>query len=561
MGNIYGIMDIGVKALRAQQLALEVTSHNIANADTPGYTRQYAVMETTSPSSAGPAGFLGTGVDVTAIERVYDSFTSAQINMETQSYGDAAAKYATLQTVEPVFNESANAGLGNALSEFFNAWESLSTNPAGILERQAVIEKGEQMAVALRGARNSLNLVREQTNQAISQTVDQINALTAEIASLNQEIYTLESAGTEANDIRDRRDHSIEQLAEKIGISTFETDNGMVTVAIQGGPVLVESGRQNSIAADVAGGSRVLNFAGSGGKLDITGLVRSGRLGGLVSARDNHVQAYMDAIDDLAAAVVVEVNKLHFKGYGLDGSTNNLFFEAPSALTGADPKNTGGASINGGSITDPSQLTSDEYEIRFTTPASYDVINVITGTAVVSGAAYTSGGNITDVPGMTVAISDGGTGPAAGDRFSVGIDKEALTATISLASAVTAAPDKIAAALEDPVLVSGPGDNRNALAISALQHSDIVNGGSASVMEFYAALVGGVGHDLEQAGREEKFHDASLRQLVGLRDAVSGVSIDEEMVNLIKFQNGYAAGARLIKVGTELMDILVNLGR
>jgi len=335
----------------------------------------------------------------------------------------------------------------------------------------------------------------------------------------------------------------------------------MLTVSLSGGPVLIESGRANALSADVENGRQVINFSGSGGKLDMTAIVKTGTLGGMISARDDHIQSYMDTLGDLAAAVAVEVNKTHLAGYGLDGSTSTLFFEAPSAITGAESGNAGGAVISSGTVSDVSQLTADDYEIRFTTASSYDVVNVTTGAAVFAGASYTSGAAITTVPGITFSISDGGSGPAAGDRFAVGIDKDQLGSMMALSTGVAGSPEKIAAAEDDPLVVSGAGDNRNALAIAGLERTLTVAGGSTSPLEFYAALVSRAGQDVDQAGREEAFHQASLQELESLRDAVSGVSIDEEMVNLIKFQNAYAAGARLIKVGTELLDILVNLGR
>ncbi|MDX1763397.1 MAG: flagellar hook-associated protein FlgK [bacterium] len=562
MGNIFGIMDIGAKALRAQQLALEVTSHNIANADTPGYTKQTAVLETTTPVSAGPAGFSGTGVDVAAIQRAYDKFTNAQINLENEAYGSAQGKHDLLQSVERVFNESSTAGVANAMSEFFSAWQGLSANPAGSLERQAVLARGDQLASAFQSAYRSLLQAHGDGDQAIAGTVDEINRLASDIAALNQDIHDMEGGGSgAANDLRDRRDYLLTQLSNKVGVTTFEADNGMVTVTLAGGPVLIESARANTLTPDVENGRQVINFSGSGGMIEMTGILKTGALGGMISARDDHIQAYMDALGDLAGAVAVEVNKTHLAGYGLDGSTNTLFFEAPAAVTGADSANTGGAAIGSGTVTDPAQLTADDYEIRFTAPASYDVVNITTGAAVVTGEAYSSGTAIATVPGISFAISDGGSGPAAGDRFTVSMDKDQFASVMAVSSAVAGSPEKIAAAEDDPLLVSGAGDNRNALAVAGLASSLTVAGGSTSPLEFYAALVSRVGQDVDQAGREAAFGKASLAELENLRDAISGVSIDEEMVNLIKFQNAYAAGARLIKVGTDLLDILVNLGR
>ncbi len=178
-----------------------------------------------------------------------------------------------------------------------------------------------------------------------------------------------------------------------------------------------------------------------------------------------------------------------------------------------------------------------------------------------SGAAYTSGSNITDIPGITVVITDGGSAPASGDVFSVGVNKTGMAEGISVSSAVSASTDKIAAAAEDPTSVSGTGDNRNAMSIGDLTDSDTMNTGTATFGEAYSFLISDVGYASSQAEKDKNLYDLSIQGLTNLRDSISGVSIDEESVNLMKFQNAYGAAARMFNVAKDMMDILVNLGR
>jgi len=561
MGYIGGIFDIGLKALKTQQLAMEVASHNIANVNTPGYSRQIAVTETTDPASIGTVGQRGTGVKVSDIKRVFDSFSTAQRNTQVQSYGDASAKGSVLQSVELVFNETSGGGLRSALSDFFNAWESLANHPDSEAEREAVIQKGNSLVMSFKNIAQYLNGVKEDTDRSLASTVSEINTLTGQIVSLNSEIQGVEGRGENANDLNDKRDYLVRQLSEKIGVNTLKMDNGMVSIFLPTGQSLVESLTQGTLSADISNNQTVINLVDqNGNKRDITNRIQNGNLGGYISGRDSYLQSYLDDVNELAARVVVEVNKLHYNGYGLDGSTNNLFFQQPTLSTGANSANTGGATINSGTISDPSVLTADDYEIRFTGSNTYDIVATTTSTTVVSGASYTSGADIV-FRGITVAITDGGSGPANGDVFTVGLNKSNMAASIGIDSAVSASLNKIAAAQQDPLTVSGVGDNRNALLIADLINTDTMNKGGATFNEFYSTLVSDVGSDVHQVENEQEFYDFSLQQLSNLRESISGVSIDEETINLTKFQNAYAAGAKLLGMATELMDILMKLGQ
>ncbi len=562
MGAILGILDTSLKSLQSQQVALEVTSHNIANVNTPGYSKQSAVIETTDPVSLGTAGQLGTGVMVSHIERTHDNFTTNQINLQMQYYGSASAKNATLTATEMVFNESTGGGLGTAISDFFNAWESLAGRPESSAERTGVLQSGNNLVAEFSRVYEHVKGVKEEADRSISSAVDQINDFSSEITDLNVQIQSIESGGENANDLRDKRDLLIQQLSEQVGIHALEMGDGMVSIVLPGGISLVQGASYNSLSVTNSSSGSVVNLLDTTGTTtDITSRIDGGRLGGYIDARDNHVGSYLDTLNDLAARIVIEVNKIHYGGYGLDGSTGNLFFTQVALTSAADSDNTGGASISTGTISDPTALTADDYEIRFTSASAYDVVNTTTGATVTSGASYTSGGNITDIPGITVVITDGGSAPASGDVFSVGINKTGMAQGISLSSAVTASSDKIAAATEDPISVSGEGDNRNALAIGNLIYSDTMNAGTDTFVEAYSFLVADVGYATGQAETDENLYDLSIQELTNLRDSISGVSIDEESVNLIKYQNAYNAAARMFNVAMELMNTLVNLGR
>ncbi len=560
--SLSGLMDIGVKALNAQQLALQIAGHNIANASTPGYSKQVAVMETTDPASLGNVGQRGTGLKVTSILRIADVFTTSQINTQMQKFGKATAQFSILQSAELIFNETSEFGLGNSLVDFFNAWGSLSASSASQSERDALIQKGNSLAAAFSQSAQYLARVQVDAEKKFTSTANEINPLTLQIATLNTQIREAEVGGGSANDLRDRREQFIKELSEKIEITTLNMNDGTVSVFLPRGILLVESTISRTVSTAVSSSQMIVNVTDASGNLiNITSLITEGELGGLITGRDTQVQSYIDRLDELALGVIVEVNKLHYAGYGLDGTTSNLFFQQVSLLTGASSSNTGTATINSGAIGAPNLLTADDYEIRFTGAAAFDVVNTTTGVNVVTGAAYVSGANITDIPGITVVITDGAGTPANGDVFTVGLNKARNASNIALDSAVTGSTDKIAAAQTDPTAAGGGvGDNRVALLIAALNNTDTMSVGTSTFAEFYSTLVSSVGTDVSQAEMDEEFFDFSLQQLINLRESISGVSIDEETTDLIKFQNGYAAASRLISVASELMEILVHLG-
>ena len=201
--------------------------------------------------------------------------------------------------------------------------------------------------------------------------------------------------------------------------------------------------------------------------------------------RDTTLADAVDRIDLLSAAITKEINLQHQAGYGLDGSTGLDLFSSLTPVTGFKSANIGGAVIGGSSVIDLSATTLDDYEIRFTSPATFDIVNVTDGTTLSTGNPYTSGANI-DFDGLRVVITDNSGPPQAGDVFTVSIT-EGASGTMSVAITDT---DQIAAAADDPTTVSGPGDNGNALILATLKYNKVLNNGSETFDEFHRALVG-----------------------------------------------------------------------
>ncbi|MEK7306990.1 MAG: flagellar basal body rod C-terminal domain-containing protein, partial [Nitrospirota bacterium] len=258
-------------------------------------------------------------------------------------------------------------------------------------------------------------------------------------------------------------------------------------------------------------------------------------------------------LDLLAASITNEVNILHSAGYGLDSTTGNAFFSPLTTTTGQLSANIGGASIDSGTILDFSVLSLDDYEVRFTSPSSFDIVNTTDNTTVSTGNIYTSGGNI-DFDGIRVVITDNTGAPAAGDIFTISVaDGHAGRMSVLLSD-----PNKVAAA-QDPA--SLPGDNRNALALAQLQDSQVLNNSTTTFSSFYSGIVEEAGVISSQNSRALSAQRFVAEQLDARREEVSGVSLDEEMVNLIKFQRGFEAAARLITTADEMFQTILDLKR
>ena len=461
MPDIYGILNMGARALLVQQKAIDVTGHNIANVNTPGYSRQRVNMETRQPISFGP-GQMGTGVKAGEIQRIYDRFVGTQINNENRNLGKWEAQKETLERVEMVLDETTGYGLNQAMSEFFNAWQDLSNNPSGQAERTVVLAKSEKMADNFKNIYSDLEQIQKDMNTNISGTVDEINSLAQQIADLNQKISQVEVSGQNSNDYRDKRDLLLNQLSMLIDINTFEDDAGKVTVLSGNGNPLVENITSWSLTSenDSSGSKDIFWVDAKGNRSNITSDISGGKLKGWLDVRDVEIPEYLSKINTLADSMITQINSLHSSGFGLDGSTGNSFFTGSSASDMA---------------------------------VNQDIVDNIN----------------------MIAASESAAGV--------------------------------------------PGDNSNAIAIVDLQSSLIMNGNTATFDGYYNALVSSIGSKTLNASINHDHQTAVVTHLSNYRESISGVSLDEEMVNLIKFQHAYDAAAKLISTVDELLNTIINM--
>jgi flagellar hook-associated protein 1 FlgK len=567
MSGLYGILDMCKWATLSQQAGLEVVGHNISNVNTPGYSRQKVILEAAHPITTD-VGQMGTGVRAVSVQRDYDRFIGAQLNFEKQLLGNWEALDYNFQRIEEIFNEAGDYGLSKSMDVFWNAWQALADNPSGQAERAALVSIGETMAHDFNKMYQDLHTLQRNINGSIKGTVDDINAITEQIVELNEKISSIEVSADMANDFRDQREALLDELADKIGISFLEDEIGQVSIFLENGNPLVQARMKWDLAVEVNVANE--NFYdvswddGTGTLYSITDQIARGELSGMIEMRDTAIPDYISKVDRLAGGIINEINKLHYNGYGVDGSTENNFFVPLSAATGFSEDNTGGGVITGGDVYDNTVLTLDDYEVRFTAGGTFEIHNVTDGTqvdearidgSVTPGGSFSYTGPTTiEFEGIRVEINNGTAGgPAAGDVFNVSSTGDAAK-FMKVDPAVVSDNSKIAAS-------AGPeGDgNVNVLAIAALRDGNYMNNNTSTFSSYYSGVVGEVGVDAQTASRSASYRQTMVEQLNTRKESVSGVNLDEEAVNLMRYQYAFTAAARMINVVDELIQELLNL--
>lgn len=469
MSGIRSVFDIAKGALSANQLALQTISHNVANIDTKGYARQQAVLEEAMPQPS-PVGLLGNGVNVNQIRRYIDKFlentiTKKRTDLEFQKTSE---KY--LEQMEGILNEE-NSKLSENITQFFNAWHELSTDPSSIPARTALLTRGDNLGRCIRTLYRDLRELQRQMDHTIEQEVGSINRITTELAELNQRIFDGGAAG-QANDYLNKRGELLKELSGKIDIVSFEDDFGMITVMTAKGKVLVDGSNQWNLRThdpDLTGFSRIAWEDAAGNLSDIGSDIESGSLGALLTERDIHAEGFVGQLDALAQTLVDSVNELHEAGYNLNQTTGISFFKPLSRYYAAN--------------------------IDVSAEIKNDVNNI----------------------------------------------------------AATSSPDR-------------PTDNDIALEIAALGDADLTFTANDTTVtttaaHFVSSILAGVGELKRNAADSVEYQDGTMNLLDGQREAISGVSLDEEMTNLIQYQRAYQAAARLISAADELLQTLIDTAR
>ena len=720
-----GLLGIGLSGLLATQRALSVTSHNISNAGTEGFSRQRIDFDTRLPQQFGTS-YIGNGVDVASVERVYDNFLVEQVRGNTASFESANAFQNYVSRIDNLL-ANPEAGVSPAIQNFFSAMHELANDPSSQPARQLLLSEAKTLTDRMQYVDDRLGDLRTQSNTALRNSLNEVNTLARGIADLNERIVTAigASGGGSPNDLLDKRDTALMQLSKLVSVDTITQSDGSLNVFIGAGQALVVGAKTQdlSVTPNRYDPTRYeVGYTQGTSVIEISNQLFGGTIGGLLNFRSQVLDPAQNALGRVAAGLSETVNTQHKLGMDLNGALGGNLFNssAPEVLfnsTNAGAGTVSAAMVNandlsasdyrllfnggtsytltrlndgqafaidtGGSspytspsldgftlsitagaaagdtflvrptrhavegmsvaISDPAQLAAatpvrssaalsntgnavigaasvnspdNRLMIQFTGPGTYDVLDQTSGATLAQGVSYSSGGNIS-YNGVTVQVSDGGSGPAAGDRFYVdervtGADAAnsggALIGNASVTPPDPALSDAVSIVFTSPttfnvvgattgspttgvsytsggvisyngwnLVISGTpaagdtfavgantggvGDNGNALLLSNLQNKTTLAGGTATYQDAYGQIVSDVGAKTREAEIGRDARNALLNQAMEARDSVSGVNLDEEAANLLKLQQAYQAAAQLVSTSNSIFQSLLDAVR
>jgi flagellar hook-associated protein 1 FlgK len=572
MSGILGLMDIAKRALAAEQLGVEVTSHNISNVNTTGYSRQVVNFEA-SLALPSPYGPLGYGVKVTGIERAFDSFATSSLDANTSLLAENKSIKSDLEQVASLFNETQSGGLSDLISGFWDAWNALADNPSGSGERQSLLTQAQNLADAFSSRADQLVQIRTSITQRLNPTIEKINDYSSQIAELNQEIKSTEVNGQQANDLRDQRNLALNNLSALVGTHYYTSGDGTISVTLANGTSLVEGNRSWTLSSQITPSDTVsVLWNGPGGtSVDVTSSLTGGELSAQIEVRDTLINQYRSDLDDLAKELIGQVNSQHSQGVGLEllSSATSSNFVSTADL--------GSPLINNPSLSFGDQITAGTFTVHVEDSSGASTATTITiapGTTLGSLAA-----DLDAVAGISATVVTTGTANrlqiTADSGYTFGFsedDSQALMAlglntfftgdsawSIGVNDAVANNVDLIATGQIDPTTgAHPPGDNSNALLLADLGEAAVGPGG-LTFSDAYQKLVTNIGLDADEAGDKQTYYQGLVDQFTELRDSVSGVSLDEELTNLIKYQRAYQAAAKMVTTADELLQTLLSL--
>jgi flagellar hook-associated protein 1 FlgK len=387
MPGLYGTMSIATGALAAEQGALDTTTNNVANANTPGYSRLRPILRENDPVVIGAVTY-GMGISLSKLQSLRDPILQRRIEEETQQQGQLNALVSAMQQAQVQFTTN-SSDIGSQISNFFSSLDRLSTDPTNLALRQGVLTAANNLASAFNNTANNLSLQRSNLDLRIGQDVDQVNTLTSQVATLNIRISQLQGVNQDASAFVDQRDVLIGQLSSLIDVSAIQSDNGL-TLTTSNGTALVVGGQSFALSTQPdPSGMRHIYAQGS----DITSSLTSGELSGLLQMRDQKIPALLSSLDTLAAGLANALNAAHqggydgngnpFGGFDLNGNPGGNLFVPPSG------SGQGAAASMAVLITDPSLIAASSDPAAPGSNANLLVLSAVHDQGVAGGQAPT----------------------------------------------------------------------------------------------------------------------------------------------------------------------------
>ncbi|HNA29797.1 MAG TPA: flagellar hook-associated protein FlgK [Thiobacillaceae bacterium] len=535
-----GILGVALSGLSAAQAGIATAEHNISNANTVGYRRQEVTFSALSPQYTG-SGYFGTGVGVDTVRSIYSQFLDSEVRLN-QSQLSRNQTYTSYASQVDSLLGSDSSSLNTALDSFFAAVNELANDPTSNAARQVLLSSANTLAGQANTLYTQLQGYITASNAEVSGLTSQINTYTGQIAQLNGDIAKAEAGGGgTANDLRDQRDQLIGELNKLVDVSVVEQSDGTLNLFVGSGQSLVvgTNAYTMSTTTDPNDSSLLiptLNVGGTVVTLD-TGLITGGQLGGVLAVREEVIQPAQEDLDRITLSFATEFNALHTAGLDLNLAAGGDFFTNP--VTGA----AGNSGVLTLSLGNDLNLQNSDYSLTYD-GTNYTLTRLSDGTAFTGGLAA-----VTASEGFSLSL--GTTTAAAGDSWTINLkgyagDMAALITDTSKIAAAGATAD-------------GPGDNSNALALAALQTQSFLNNGTVTFSSAYAQTVSRTASLAAEADLNVQTFSSLTDLATAAQQNVSGVNLDEEAVNLVRFQQAYQAAARALQVASSLFDDLLGV--
>ncbi len=536
------ILSIGQSALAAAQVGISVTGHNIANASTPGYSRQQIVQSAAQAQDFG-FGYLGQGTLVSSVTRVYNELLTKQLN-NAQSSSQATNAYAAHMTqIDNMLSDPA-AGLSPSIQNFFASVQALSSNPGDVASRQAMLSTAEGLATRFQSLDNRLNEMRGSVNSELATSATQVTSYAAKIAQLNDVISKAIGANSNnpPNDLLDQRDQLISELSKLVKTDVYSQNDGSYNLSIGNGIPLVVGSKSYGLTT--------VNSPEDTGRLEIayvTNIIKplgesslpGGKIGGLLQFRSGALDTIQNQLGQISTVIAQTFNDQHQAGFDANGVAGGKFFNVPTPDVFGGTSNSVGATLNA-TISNVAALTSSDYRVNYD-GTNYNITRVSDNTIQ----------TFTSLPQTLDGVTFNGT-MAAGDSFLVEPTRNGAS---KLSVAITNT-SKIAAA----DATGGTGNNRNALLLAALQSKGTLNNGTTSYENAFGQLVSFVGVKTNELKVNAAAEDTLVTQTTAAQQSESGVNLDEEATNLIRYQQAYQAAGKVMQIASNLFDTLLALG-
>lgn len=562
--SLNGALHVGRSALVASQAAMQVAGNNMANAATEGYHRRSITLSPIRDEYASRGQYVGQGVQLLSIRREVDTALQARYRDALSEESALKMDQRFLSAIETLQNELTENDLSTLLSEFFNAFSEVANNPIDNATRSVAIQQGQSVANRVADMQRDYAEIREQVDARVKTVVKEVNRILEELETVNGQITQNEPVSGEAAALRDQRDRLIDELSQYMDVTVLNHENGGTDILVDSVPVfLAGESRGIELRTESKEGSLKLSIrvADDGTTLD----VRNGEIGGLLRQREENIEPAIDALNTFANQLIFQVNRLHSQGQGLSGS---------SSLAGTYSVADTTANLNSGAANLPHEIENGSFVINVTHKDSGQRVSYqinIDGDAMSLEDLVNEINTVVGVSNMSAGINAESklTMVAdAGYEISFSEDSSGALAALGVNTFFTGRGASDIAVREDlrddpSLLAVGlnhvAGSNDTALAIANLQDSALDSLGGKSLREFWQNSVNELAVKTGSANAAVQSAALVRESLSSQIQAVSGVSLDEESINLLTFQRQFQAASRYISVIDESLQVLLSL--